>query len=86
MDLILKEKQKQINNWEITNLNQKNKIEKLEKSLEESQYKAEKMEKVTLAKAYEEKEKLKVQLEATCERLRDAIEENKYITNEQKKL
>ena len=44
------------------------------------------MEKVTLAKLQEDKDKLHKELESTKSKLHDAIEENKFICNERKKL
>lgn len=55
-----KNKQKDINAWEIKDLTSKNKIDKLERSLEQANHRIEKMQKVTIVKLNEEKEKLQI--------------------------
>lgn len=45
-----KKKQKELNAWEIKELNLNNKIDRLEKTIEDNNAKIEKLEKVTLPK------------------------------------
>lgn len=75
-----KNKQKDINAWEIKDLTSKNKIDKLERSLEQANHRIEKMQKVTIVKLNEEKEKLQVELENTKIKLSEVVDENKLIT------
>lgn len=60
-----KKKQKELNAWEIKELNLNNKIDRLEKTIQDNNTKIEKLEKVTLPKVIEEKDGLRRELEKT---------------------
>ena len=69
-----KKKQKQLNAWEIKELNLNNKIDRLEKTIEENNAKIDKFEKVTIPKLNQQKQNTFRELEKTKEKLAESME------------